>query len=96
MIALLSREALSSALQKIYKDDGKWHDFRGTSVRGRGSVRAWAAEGTMLLGGHMRFFERSQRADRAPVVCTYPRDRSHRQRSCAPCVPGHRGARKGT
>jgi hypothetical protein len=33
----------------------------------------------------MRLFERSQRADRAPVVCTYPRDRSHGQRSCAPC-----------
>jgi hypothetical protein len=61
----------------------------------RENVRAWAAEGTILLEGHMRFFERSQRADRAPVGCTYSSDRSHGKRSCAPGVPGHRGAREG-
>jgi hypothetical protein len=58
----------------------------GQASVGTGPCVREAAEGTILLGGHMRFFERSQRADRAPVVCTYPRDRSHRQRSCAPCV----------
>jgi hypothetical protein len=34
----------------------------------------------------MRFFERSQRADRAPVVCTYPRDRSHRPHAALLCT----------
>jgi hypothetical protein len=61
----------------------------------REHVRAWEADGAILLGGHARFVEKTQRADRATAGCTYARDRSHGQRSCAPCVPGHRGARGG-
>jgi hypothetical protein len=37
----------------------------------------------------MRFFERPHRAERAPVGCTYPMDRSHGQRSQHLAIVGH-------